>query len=78
MIEGRQKVTSLMRFAVITPELVENVRRDAKIEGGLAWSHTLLASRIEAKPEHAGVDDQIHRTPRQARRYWTAIGQGEV
>ena len=55
IIEGRQMVTLLMRFAGITPELVENVRRGAKIEGRLAWSHTLRASRIGARPEHAGV-----------------------
>ena len=42
-------------FAGITPELVENVRTGAKIEGWLAWSHTLRASRIGARPEHAGV-----------------------
>ena len=48
-------MTLVRRFAGITPEVVENVRTGEKIEGWLAWSHTLLASIIGAKPEHAGV-----------------------
>ena len=52
-------MTVARRFAGITPEVVENVRTGEKIEGWLAWSHTLLASRIGAKPEHAGVGAPI-------------------
>ena len=55
MIEGRQKVRIARRFAGITPEVIENVRRGEKIEGWPALPHTLRASLIGAKPEHAGV-----------------------
>ena len=59
MIEEGQKVMAARRFAGITPELVENVRTGEKMEGWLAWSRTLLASRMGAKPEHAGVGGPI-------------------
>ena len=39
MIEGRQKVTLIRRFAGITPELVENVRTGEKMEGYDALTH---------------------------------------
>ena len=55
IIEGRQKVTAARRFAGITPEVVENVRRGERIDGWLAVSHTLLACLIAAQPEHAGA-----------------------
>ena len=49
LIEGRQKVTAARRFAGITPELVESVRRGDKVEGWLALSHppgSLNAARL--------------------------------
>ena len=51
MIEGRQKVTLIRRFAGITPELVERVRTGEKVEGWLALSHApgnLNAARLVA------------------------------
>ena len=40
MIEERQKVTLIRRFAGITPEVVENVRRGEKMDG---WPALLYA-----------------------------------
>ena len=47
-------MTVARRFAGITPELVENVRTGARVEG---WSASFYAAGggIGAKPEHAGV-----------------------
>ena len=51
MIEGRQKVTLIRRFAGITPEVVENVHTGEKMEGWPALSHApggLNAARLAA------------------------------
>ena len=39
MIEERQKVTLIRRFAGITPEVVESVHTGEKVEGWLALAH---------------------------------------
>ena len=62
MIEGRQNVTVVRRFAGITPELIENVRTGEKREGWPALSHApddLNAARLVAIDDRGKAEGDV-------------------
>ena len=63
MIEGRQKVTLIRRFAGITPEVVENVHTGERMEGWLPLSHApsdLNAARSVAIDNRGKAEGEVN------------------